>query len=462
MNQEKLNKIRRVAGIAPSYNRIERQRLDKTQESRKVQYNLEEAANHRAPPKILADIAKQYLHVRSLEKTGDDNKDYHDCPCWAIENALKAAYKAGQLAAKKNVNESVVEVVEKESKDKESAKESKKSGSNPVFDPKGGEKVPKKGKDAVEKKNIKEKVSDHHKNYTSPYKKGDYVKYNNATHIVQVPDARADYIGIIRTSLYNASEDRKNKSVDLVHIRSVRPASGEDCEMAYAEEGNADVYGTNNKAGTMEGSSEEYKNPKGTKLTADPKSGANAKTLNSYKSVPHKDDSKKAKSEDKGTKNLKKIGESDVETVWNRDYGRDDGRVDKNENPDQIAVADPNTKMKVSVPNKYKTALRREIGHLRKESDKVRFRDPFGSEFYENTANAFENILGHLEEGTRRSLLLAQIDMNRIMTPMQQRIPNEVYLYIIRGGKPSSLNELFKEVKVKRKGANLSKEELTQ
>lgn len=154
------------------------------------------------------------------------------------------------------------------------------------------------------------------------------------------------------------------------------------------------------------------------------------------------------------------IGEAENATVFDHDYNKDDieGRLDAAEsNKESIHAKDLDDK--VNVPANIKRSLTEEINSLRKDAEKVRSRDYLRSEFYQNTADALENLLGHLQEGTKRSIMLAQIDMNRVMSPMQHRIPNDVYLYIVRGGKPASLTELFKEVKVKRDdGADLSKE----
>ena len=587
MNQDYLNSIRRMAGLAPSYNAEERKRLE--EQAEKKGQLLNEAANHRAPAKKISDIARDHLHIRSLSKTGDDDKDYHDIPVWALEKALKAAYKCGYECAKEGKKSDI-----KESADNESHKESKEGGHKPPFEPKGGAKTPKEGKDVERKeetddekgrkglpkgksskdydtpKNKKaeqvdearmdikskpapkatgsiaaaakaadekraakkakkdydkdgkvessedewkgsrdkaikksmkemygmpdysapdtfhgeepydeygpadwdaaahpmddsgidrdrpmydpeEMMADEDEEFASSYRKGDLVSYDGNVMVVHIPDAKANYVGVISRSKADASEEEKDAAVDLVKISKIRPASEEDCEMAFG-----------GSYGTMESSSEGYNNPKGTKLKAEKDSGAHEKHPNVYKNKPHKDNSMKAKSEDKGKKGLKKLSEKDA-TVWGKDYGHDDQRIDKNESPDQLAAADTGTDIKVSVPNEHKRALREEITKLRKEADRVHIRDPHGSEFYGHTADAFENLLMHLEEGTQRALMLAQIDMNRIMGPMQQRLPNEVYMYIVRGGKPAALTELFKEVKVKKeKGADPSKEDYTK
>jgi len=495
MNIDKLNQIRAMAGLPP-VGKDERIRLE---EKARTQL-LNEAANHRAPDKILAGIAKDHCHVKSLEKSGEDDKDYHEIPCWALKNALKAAFKAGyESKGKKAV---------KESADAESPKESKEGGSKPVFDPKGGEPTYKDGKDAVEKESDKKKKSvkesgEYEEEYKSNFKKGEVVKCKGKAMIVQIPDGKGTRCGLIPYDMRDATENEKNRKSKEYDHKDIVPSSEEDFEDAELEmklggmgDEMQDEMGMDDEMGDgsemssssgkeccpcsdedkpkmgmdmdseegeypMEGSSEGYNNPKGTGLKADASSGASAKKGNAYKDKPHKDNSEGAKSEDKGKKGLNKIKEAEDATVWNKDYNQD-GQVDKTESPDQVKNGDPNNEAKIPVPSQYKTSLKEEINRLKTEAERVAVRDPLGAEFYANTAVAFEGLLIHLEEGTRRSLMLAQIDLNRVMSPMVTRLPNDVYMFIVRGGKPAALTELFKEVKVKReKGADLSKEDYT-
>lgn len=531
MNIEQMNRIRRVAGL-PDLSRDERVRIEEkyVKKAAKDKSLLTEAANNRPSSKVLSDIAKQHLHVRSLSKTGDDDKDYHDCPCWAIESALKAAFKAGQQSAKKSdVKESV--------EDKESKKEAAKGGTKkPDYDPKGGAKHPKDGKDAAndkdnskveegkkadkdydkdgevesstseykgsrnkaikkalkkDKKDIKEMHYEDEENYNSSYKKGQLVKHNGSLKIVHVPDAKADYVGLIPANLQDASEEEKDGAVDLAKTSECDPASDadyEDCEMAMSMEGVTKLsknYMNQDKGPAYQSGGSGYgekpdnaytkvvhnnSNVPGGNKTVEKYPGSGAKDKNELslacKTTVHKDDSEgygHEKTKKMANKDLKKISEAKDATVWGKDYGRDDQRIDRDESPDKLAIADPNAKDKVPVPGNIKTALQTEINQLREEADKVHVRDPYGSDFYRNTADAFDNLLGHLKEGTRRSIQLAQIDLNRVMSPMIERIPSEVYMFIVRGGKPAALTELFKEVKVKReKGADLSKEDYTK
>ena len=59
--------------------------------------------NIKQPPKdqILAQIAKDELHLETLETRKSDSLDFHDTAVWAMKAALEEAYKAGLAAAKK-------------------------------------------------------------------------------------------------------------------------------------------------------------------------------------------------------------------------------------------------------------------------------------------------------------------------------------------------------------------------
>lgn len=716
MDQNQLNKIRRMAGLPDSYKADERRYLE--EKAAKKRENLTEAANHRAPANKIAEIARQHLHVRTLDKSGDDSKDYHDIPVWAIEKALKAAYKAGV--------DSMRSKTVKESADN-STEQTKKAAHYKPYDPKGGAPKYKDGEDKVER----EESEEHGKRkglakgkagtgYKTPKNKS--AKQVSERHDMRdrdmmdmdmdmdmddemrdhdmmdmhdemrdrddmdmeddlddkdkeccpCPDDEMDMDDEMRDrdemdmeddvdmedemgdrermrfeskkadkdydkdgkletpeKEYKGSRDKaikkakkekmEEKSDRLDHLLRQEKKlkmqllgarnSTEEADIEYnldhvrseIAKAKGGYRAEDNENCAMEGKSDNYNPPKGTQMKADSSSGAAKKVPNAYDKKPHKSDSHDAESRDKGRK-LKKIPEGETklskdyrnqatgevyskkdygkqhknayttvvhkddnipgsnetvekregsgakdkgempnayekpphhnasinygyeevkknaraglkkireyydvdykgkfeggiiieaeseeeamtkaqkkipegceatrahkaplkesETVFGKDYN-DDGRVDRDESPDQVATMDPNNEVKVKVPPKYKTRMESTISELRKEADRVRVRDPYGADFYDNTATVFESLLEHLKEGTRRSLLLAQIDLNRIMSPMIQRLPNEVYMFIVRGGKPAALTELFKEVKVKKTGADLSKEKFT-
>ncbi len=56
---------------------------------------------HTQKDQILAQIAKDELHLETLETRKSDSLDFHDCAVWSIKAALEAAYKAGQQSTAK-------------------------------------------------------------------------------------------------------------------------------------------------------------------------------------------------------------------------------------------------------------------------------------------------------------------------------------------------------------------------
>ena len=58
-------------------------------------------ANKPAPASLLASIAKEHLFIETMETRYSDRLDFHDVSIWGIQDALEAAFEAGQAAANK-------------------------------------------------------------------------------------------------------------------------------------------------------------------------------------------------------------------------------------------------------------------------------------------------------------------------------------------------------------------------
>ena len=52
---------------------------------------------------VIATIAKTHLDLETLESQGLDSLDFKDQACWAIRDALRAAFEAGKQAARRRV-----------------------------------------------------------------------------------------------------------------------------------------------------------------------------------------------------------------------------------------------------------------------------------------------------------------------------------------------------------------------
>jgi hypothetical protein len=48
---------------------------------------------------IIKDIARQHLHIETLETRKSDALDFHSVAVWSVKKALEAAFDAGKLAA---------------------------------------------------------------------------------------------------------------------------------------------------------------------------------------------------------------------------------------------------------------------------------------------------------------------------------------------------------------------------
>jgi hypothetical protein len=57
------------------------------------------AAEQPTPPdELLAQIAKRYLGIKTLEIQNSDSLDFHSLSVWNVKAALEAAWKAGKSA----------------------------------------------------------------------------------------------------------------------------------------------------------------------------------------------------------------------------------------------------------------------------------------------------------------------------------------------------------------------------
>jgi hypothetical protein len=81
---------------------------------------------------ILASIAREHLHIPTLESRRSDRLDFHDVAVWQIEAALKAAFDAGTLFAQ----------VDTESQDEPREEAVPGALRTPLFIPKGTALVP--------------------------------------------------------------------------------------------------------------------------------------------------------------------------------------------------------------------------------------------------------------------------------------------------------------------------------
>ena len=132
----------------------------------------------------------------------------------------------------------------------------------------------------------------------------------------------------------------------------------------------------------------------------------------------------------------------------------------KNESPNQLKTMDQQDNSKqdksgddlnseIKVPNGIKQSLKTEIEKARKEATRLDTRDKDASYFYKDLAKAFEDLLGHIEKGTRYDIKQAQIFAQTLMGPMLHKIPTDVWKYLTNGGETRSLKSYMTDVSKK-------------
>jgi len=61
--------------------------------------NLNIVKTNNTQDALLDAIAKEHLHIETLETQSMNSLDFHDCAVWCLKDALKAAYDAGVTSA---------------------------------------------------------------------------------------------------------------------------------------------------------------------------------------------------------------------------------------------------------------------------------------------------------------------------------------------------------------------------
>jgi hypothetical protein len=56
----------------------------------------------KSPDQLITDIAREHLHIPTLESRRADSLDFYNVAVWQVEAALKAAFDAGARSVGKN------------------------------------------------------------------------------------------------------------------------------------------------------------------------------------------------------------------------------------------------------------------------------------------------------------------------------------------------------------------------
>jgi len=136
----------------------------------------------------------------------------------------------------------------------------------------------------------------------------------------------------------------------------------------------------------------------------------------------------------------KKLKEAAVDaTVWNKTN-------DKDESPSPYPEENKDDGT-VKCPKNIKDSLNREIDELQKEAETIIKSDYNTSEFYTNVANAMTEVLNYLSMESEYGMKMAQVCIQKYMSPIVQKFPSDVYDHILRGGESQSITALFKKSK---------------
>lgn len=141
-------------------------------------------------------------------------------------------------------------------------------------------------------------------------------------------------------------------------------------------------------------------------------------------------------------------GSSNAEQVY-------DGIKKKDESPHQLREpgelsdqdqSEYDQDAKVDVPAEVKSALKAAAKEARDEADRLDIRDRDSSYNYRDMANAFDDLLLHLEKGTIYDLKHAQIFASSLMGPFLHKIPEVVWKFLTNAGKTKSLKDFMVDV----------------
>ncbi len=136
-------------------------------------------------------------------------------------------------------------------------------------------------------------------------------------------------------------------------------------------------------------------------------------------------------------KNLKKEGPEQTKTM------------DQQDNSDQDKSGD-DLSNNFKTPAHIKKALKDAVADFRKEAKTEAKRNQGRSKeaewLYNDSANAFEEILAYLDAGTLYDFKLAQTKAQTLMGPMYHKIPTKVWKFLANGGESRSLKSYMTEL----------------
>lgn len=135
-------------------------------------------------------------------------------------------------------------------------------------------------------------------------------------------------------------------------------------------------------------------------------------------------------------------GSANDEQVWD---GRSDNLTD--ESPSQLQSTQPDSEDKMTIPAGIKNQLKAEIDQARKEAKLLDSSNKDAANFYNDLANAFEDLYNKMNSGSIQGFKDAQIFAQSLMGPMLHKLPNDVWKFLANGGQARSLKSYMQEIK---------------
>ena len=287
-----------------------------------------------------------------------------------------------------------------------------------------------KGEDGPNKKMKDMKESADGPHGAVRYRRGDRVLYDNGVWLVHVADANADMIGIIPPSMASASQEEKAKAMQQVKPDKIRKPSEEETKIMAGPDG---ILGT----------ADDVKLESDARIEAQKKIIQNESTLNYTQS-----NAQSFEDEESDPANV--VGQAKKQ--WANSL---DPQLVKNEYTSQLDDKGPQSMddeaNKVKVPTKLKSAMKDAINAFIKDAEKTGNSGHTAQEkrqFFLDTAEAFQELLDHLEGGTIMDIKKAQIFASSIMGPMLHKLPDGVWDFLTNGGQKRSLKDYMNKVKM--------------
>ena len=275
------------------------------------------------------------------------------------------------------------------------------------------------------------------------FEKGMAVMYDNGVWIVFLTDPQADKVGIIPPSMNGKDDEECAKAMQMVDPQKLHVPNDDEKKVLPGPDGvlgtEDDIRVESQKASYMKDMLDRAQK-EGEKIKAEKKAKAEAeKKEKKVKESMHNFHTAYPETHADADNPINTVG-GDWDTEHQSDLNTQlDNRGDQ-------SMTD--YEEKVAVPQSVKSSLREAVKSLRSDIDKLGVGHTAEETkiFYNDMANAFEDLLGLLDEGTQQGLKKAQLHAMSLMGPMLHKLPEGVWSFLTNGGPKRSLKDLMTDV----------------